>query len=83
MVYIFSALIYFLEHNAPSDKIVNMFDALCLAFVTITTLGYVDITPITIGQRFLTILFMIFSVGIVIILSSVFTAHLMEKRKRK
>ena len=60
-----------------------MFDALWLAFVTITTLGYGDITPITTGWRFLTMLFMIFSVGIVIMPSSVFTAHLMEKRKEE
>lgn len=83
IIYIFSALIYFLEHKAQPDKVVNMFDAIWLAFVTITTLGYGDITPVTDGGRFLTILFMIFSVGIVIMPSSVLTAHLMEKRKEE
>lgn len=83
VVYIFSALIYTLEHNAQPDKVANMFDAFWLTFVTVTTLGYGDITPITTGGRILTILFMIFSIGIVIMPSSVLTVHLMEKMKKE
>ena len=83
IVYIFSALIYFLEHKAQPDKVVTMFDALWLAFVTITTLGYGDITPITAGGRILTILFVVFTIGIMIMPSSVLTAYLMEKRKEE
>lgn len=83
VVYIFSALIYVLEHKAQPDKVANMFDAFWLTFVTVTTLGYGDIIPITTGGRALTILFVIFSIGIVIMPSSVLTAHLMEKRKEE
>ena len=83
VVYIFSALIYVLEHSAQPDKVANMFDAFWLTFVTVTTLGYGDITPITAGGRILTIVFVIFSIGIVIMPSSVLTAHLMEKRKQE
>lgn len=83
IVYIFSALIYVLEHTAQPDKVSNMFDAFWLTFVTVTTLGYGDITPITGGGRVLTVLFVLFSIGIVIMPSSVLTAHLMEKRKEE
>ncbi len=83
IVYIFSALIYTVEHHAQPDKVANMFDAFWLTIVTVTTLGYGDITPVTIFGRFLTILFIIFSVGIVIMPSSVLTAHLMEKRRQE
>ena len=83
VIYIFSALIYVLEYKAQPEKVANMFDAFWLTFVTVTTLGYGDITPITAGGRFLTVLFVIFSIGIVIMPSSVLTAHLMEKRKQE
>ena len=82
VIYIFSALIYFIEHQAQPDKVVDMFDAFWLAFVTITTLGYGDITPVTNAGRFLTVLFMVFSVSIVIMPASILTAHLMEKRPK-
>ena len=83
VVYVFSALIYVLEHRAQPDKVANMFDAFWLTFVTVTTLGYGDVIPITGGGRVLTILFVIFSVGIVIMPSSILTAHLMEKKRQE
>ena len=83
VVYIFSVLIYVLEHKAQPDKVANMFNAFWLTFVTVTTLGYGDIIPITTGGRALTILFVVFSVGIVIMPSSVLKAHLMEKRREE
>ncbi len=83
VVYIFSAFIYALEHEAQPDKVADMFDAFWLTFVTVTTLGYGDITPITAGGRALTVLFVIFSIGIIIMPSSILTAHLMEKRKQE
>jgi len=83
VIYIFSALIYVLEHKAQPEKVSNMFDAFWLTFVTVTTLGYGDITPITTSGRVLTVLFVVFSIGIVIMPSSVLTTHLMEIRKKE
>lgn len=83
MVYIFSASIYFFEHQAQPDKVVDMFDAIWLAFVTVTTLGYGDITPITPAGRGLTILFMFFSIGLITAPSGILTFAFLSNKKNE
>jgi voltage-gated potassium channel len=45
------------------EKDINLADALWWSFVTITTVGYGDITPVSLGGRLIAILIMLFGIG--------------------
>lgn len=56
---VFSALYRLLEHNNPksfSASFGSWFDAIYFSFVTITTLGYGDIYPVTVPARIMVVL---------------------------
>ncbi len=53
-----STLFFLLEHKA-NDQISEVIDAIWWAFATVTTVGYGDITPITLPGRILGILMML------------------------
>jgi voltage-gated potassium channel len=52
------------EHAAPSANILTAFDAIWWAYVTITTVGYGDRYPVTIGGRMVGILVMTTGVAV-------------------
>lgn len=58
-VVIFGALFTLIfEINAPGANITSFGDAVWWGFVTVTTVGYGDFTPVTIGGRFVAVLIM-------------------------
>ncbi len=59
IVFIYSGLIYLVEHNANRSGLGNFFDALYFSIVTMTTVGFGDITPLSEGGRILTLLMII------------------------
>lgn len=92
LVYVFSITLFYLEKDVQPEKLDNVFNALYLAVVTITTLGYGDITPVTLGGKLLTGFFAVTSVIFVTIPTSLFLYEyqkcleqkkLEEKKKNK
>lgn len=65
LIFINSGLIYQIEHNLNPEEFSNFFDALYFSVVTMTTVGFGDITPLSDGGKLVTLL-MIFS-GILLI----------------
>ncbi|MBL4775361.1 MAG: two pore domain potassium channel family protein, partial [Mariprofundus sp.] len=61
MVFLFGTGTYALEH-AHNPQFSTMQDGLWWAFVTLTTVGYGDIVPITPGGRMLAVVTMIFGI---------------------
>ena len=59
IVFIYSGLIYLVEHEANQAGLENFFDALYFSIVTMTTVGFGDITPLSKGGRILTLLMII------------------------
>ncbi|MEN3029071.1 MAG: ion channel [Aquificaceae bacterium] len=54
LVFISSILIlYSLEKHAGNDRITSLFDAVYMVIITMTTVGYGDVTPITKEGRFI------------------------------
>ncbi|MDQ6967955.1 MAG: potassium channel family protein [Mariprofundaceae bacterium] len=61
IVFIFGTGTYLLEHH-QNPQFAVMQDGLWWAFVTLTTVGYGDIVPITAGGRILAVITMIFGI---------------------
>ena len=71
-----SALVIF---NAEPDTFRNYFDAIYWATVSLTTMGYGDITPVTTVGRIITMISSVFGIAIIALPSGIITAGLMEE----
>ena len=65
LIFVYAGLIYQVEHQVNSDRLKNFFDAFYFVVVTMTTVGYGDVTPLSEAGRFMTVL-MIFT-GVLLI----------------
>jgi len=72
--------IYIVEHNIEGTKITNIGDAFWWAIVTITTVGYGDMYPITIEGKVIAGFLMIVGIAILGVLISTLGAGLIESR---
>ena len=62
LIYLSAVGIYHFEHEAQPEVFVSVFDGIWWATVTLTTVGYGDVVPITIGGKVFT--FFVFIVGL-------------------
>lgn len=60
LIFVYAGLIYQVEHHVNSDRLKNFFDAFYFVVVTMTTVGYGDVTPLSQPGRVMTVL-MIFT----------------------
>lgn len=72
--------IFYFEHDTQPDKFTSIVDALWWAVATVTTVGYGDIYPITIGGRLFTFLLLIASLGLVAAPTGIFASALLSIR---
>lgn len=82
-VYISALLIYNIEpHINPTtgeETFSNFFDAIYWAVVTLTTVGYGDLYPVTVLGKIISICSMICGIGMIATVSSVVTAGIIEE----
>ncbi len=71
---------YVVEHNAPGSKITNLGDAVWWAVVTVTTVGYGDVYPVTFEGRVIATAIMIIGIAILGILISTLGAQFIESK---
>ena len=64
--------------NLEPDSFGNYFDAIYWATVSLTTMGYGDITPVTTVGRLMTIVSSLFGIAIIAMPSAIITAGFME-----
>lgn len=87
VVFISSVLIYVMEANNPDSPINTLYDAFYWAVVTISTVGFGDITPITDAGRFVAMIIIVAGVAVLAfttsIIVSAFTEKLDEIKERK
>jgi len=73
---------YVVEHNAPGSKITNLEDAFWWAVVTVTTVGYGDVYPVTFEGRVIATVLMVIGIAILGILISTLGAQFLESRMK-
>lgn len=85
LVIMTASLGYLFEHDAQPDKFENIPQSIYWAVITLASVGYGDISPVTSLGRFMTILMSLLGIGIFAIpaalLSSAFTDQLRTERE--
>ncbi len=79
MVFFASTVIYIFEGAGGNKKIDTFFDAIYWAVVTITTVGFGDITPQTSAGRFITMFLIMGGIAIISFMTSIITTSMTEK----
>lgn len=77
-LYICATVVYHFENGAQPDKFTSIFDSLWWAVCTITTVGYGDVYPITIGGKIFTIFILIVGLGIVTVPAGILASKLLK-----
>ncbi len=79
LVFFASTTIYIFEGVGANENINSFYDAIYWAVVTITTVGYGDISPVTAQGRFATMLLIVSGLGIIAFTTSIVTTAMTEK----
>jgi len=79
VVFVASVLIYIMESNNPNSSINSLFDAFYWSIVTISTVGYGDVTPITQAGRAVAVLVIISGIAVISFATSIVVTAFTEK----
>lgn len=80
-LYLASVGIYYFESKAQPEAFASVPDSLWWAVVTLTTVGYGDVYPITLGGRIFTFFVLIIGLGIVAVPTGLFASALSKARE--
>ncbi len=79
VIFVSSVLIYVMEANNPNSPINSLFDAFYWSIVTISTVGYGDVTPITSGGQSVAIIVIIAGIAVLSFTTSLIVTAFNEK----
>jgi voltage-gated potassium channel len=82
VLYLCSIGIYYFEHDAQPEAFASVFHSMWWAAVTLTTVGYGDVYPITVGGRIFTILVVFIGLGIIAIPTGLVASALMKTKHK-
>lgn len=81
LLYLAAVGIYFFEHEAQPEHFASVFDGIWWAAVTLSTVGYSDVYPVTAGGRFFTVCVLLLGLGIVAVPTGLFASALARVRE--
>ena len=79
VIFISSVLIYVMEGNNPDSPIETLFEAIYWSIVTISTVGYGDMVPVTHEGRFVALLVITAGISVLAFTTSLFVSAFTEK----
>ena len=75
--------IYYFEHDAQPDVFTSVFHSLWWAVTTLTTVGYGDSYPITLGGKIFTFIILMIGLGFVAVPTGLFASALSAARNEE
>ena len=82
LIVIASCLVYFSEHLVQPDKFSSIPATIWWAVVTLTTVGYGDIVPITIMGKIFTVIILLAGVALLALPAGIITAGFLEESRK-
>ena len=83
LIVVSAILMYYLESDAQPEEFRSVADSIWWSVVTLTTVGYGDVTPATFGGRLLAIVIMLLGIGTVAIPAGLLAAKFTEELQRR
>lgn len=83
LVVILGTLMYMVEGDEPNTQFTDIPTSIYWAIVTLTTVGYGDITPVTIFGRFLSSAIMILGYTIIAVPTGIVSATMIDETRKK
>ncbi len=83
LIFLAAAGIWHFEHEAQPDKFASVFHSLWWAVVTLTTVGYGDVFPVTLGGRIFTALILLLGISLVTVPAGLVASAFQEERRRE
>jgi len=83
LFYLSSVGIYYFEHMAQPDKFASVFDSMWWAVATLTTVGYGDTYPVTIGGKVFTAVILLIGLSVISIPAGIISSALTEIKGRE
>ncbi|MGX1931010.1 ion transporter [Flagellimonas sp. 2504JD4-2] len=81
LIFLTASGIYFFEYDAQPEVFSSIFHSLWWSIVTLTTVGYGDVLPITIGGKIFTFFVLIIGIGIVTVPAGLVATALTKARQ--
>lgn len=79
-IYLAAVGIYHFEHEAQPENFASIFHSLWWSIITLTTVGYGDVYPVTVGGKMFTFVILLIGLGIVAIPAGLIANSLAEAR---
>ena len=83
LIYFSAVGIYYFENEAQPEHFSSIFDSLWWAIITLTTVGYGDVYPITVGGKVFTFIILMIGLGIVAIPTGIISSALTKSIDKK
>ena len=82
-LYLAAVGIYYFEHTVQPDKFRSIFDSLWWAVTSLTTVGYGDIYPVTVGGRVFSFIMLMLGLGLVAMPTGIMASALTSIRRQQ
>ena len=83
VLYLSAVGIYYFENTAQPEKYASVFHSLWWAIATLTTVGYGDVYPVTIGGKVFTFIVLVIGLGVVAVPTGLVAAALSKAREEE
>ena len=83
LIFLSAVGVYYFERESQPESFASVFHSLWWAFVTLTTVGYGDMYPITVGGRIFTVLILLVGLGLVAAPAGIFASALAQARREE
>lgn len=83
LIYFSAVGIYFFENKVQPEHFASIFDSLWWAIITLTTVGYGDVYPVTVGGKVFTFFILMIGLGIVAIPTGIISSALTKSVDKK